>query len=64
MTVFNIYCDESLHTSDKGDRYAVIGALQCPRDEKSAGSSNTSFYENLNPTLTRAPSSPSLAITL
>jgi len=36
MTVFNIYCDESRHTSDKGDRYAVIGALLCPRDEKKA----------------------------
>ena len=36
MTVFNIYCDESRHTSDQGDRYAVIGALQCPRDDKKA----------------------------
>jgi hypothetical protein len=36
MTVFNIYCDESRHTSDKADRYAVIGALQCPRDDKKA----------------------------
>ncbi len=32
--VFNIYCDESRHTSDKSDRYAVIGALQCLTDQK------------------------------
>ena len=36
MSIFNIYCDESRHTSDTNDRYAVIGALQCPREEKQA----------------------------
>ena len=34
MTVFHIYCDESRHTSDASDRFAVIGAIQCPRDDK------------------------------
>ncbi len=34
MTEFNIYCDESRHTSDPTQPYLVIGALQCPRDKK------------------------------
>ena len=34
MAIYNIYCDESRHTSDPSQHFIVIGALQCLREDK------------------------------
>ncbi len=54
---FNIYCDESRHTSDPRDAYIVIGAIACPREQKRKAKHNAQGELKL---LHRKKKSPSL----